>query len=104
MPHVSVIIPNWNGAGLLDTALASVRRQTRPPDDTIVVDNGSTDESLAVAKNAGARVVELRHNEGFCGAVNAGIRAATPTDWVVILNNDVELSDDWLATLLDRAI
>jgi len=104
MTHVSVIIPNWNGAHLLDAALASVRRQTRPPDDIIVVDNGSTDESLTVAKNAGVRVVELQCNVGFCGAVNAGIGAATETNWVVILNNDVELSEDWLATLLDRAI
>ena len=54
MPHVSVIIPNWNGAHVLDAALGSVRRQTRPADEIIVVDNGSTDHSLTIAKSAGA--------------------------------------------------
>ena len=103
MPHVSVIIPNWNGAHVLDAALGSVRRQTRPADEIIVVDNGSTDHSLTIAKSAGAKTIELSRNVGFCGAVNAGIRSATTADWIVILNNDVVLSEEWLATLLSGA-
>src|SRR5260370_5395188 len=100
---VSVIIPNCNRASLPDAALACLRRQTRPADEILVVDNGSSDESIDVAVKAGARVIELRENSGFCRAVNEGIRAASG-DWIVILNNDVEVGEEWLATLLDRAI
>jgi GT2 family glycosyltransferase len=103
MQHVSVIIPNWNGASLLDAALGCLRRQTRPADEILVVDNGSTDDSIRVAENAGARVIELRENLGFCRAVNEGVGAASG-DWIVILNNDVEVEDTWLATLVDRAV
>src|SRR5258708_25096773 len=103
MQQVSVIIPNWNGARFLDAAFGCLRRQTRPVDEIIVVDNGSVDESIGVAEKAGARVIELRGNSGFCRAVNAGGRAASG-DWIVILNNDVEGEDAWLATLLDRAV
>ncbi len=103
MPPVSVVIPNWNGAGLLDRALACVRRQTLPAAEVVVVDNGSSDGSIALAQNAGARVVALGGNLGFCRAVNRGIETATG-DWIAILNNDVEIADDWLARLLDRAL
>jgi GT2 family glycosyltransferase len=103
MPRVSVIIPNWNGAKLLDAALACVRRQTSPAGEILVVDNGSRDESVATAERAGARVLELAENHGFCRAINEGIRAATG-GWVAILNNDVEIAEDWLDKLLTRAL
>src|ERR1700692_947232 len=103
MPFVSVIIPNWNGARLLEGVLACLQRQTRPPGEILVVDNGSRDESVAVAERAGARGIKLGENRGFCRAGNEGIRAATG-DWIAILNNDVEVPENWLETLLDRAI
>jgi len=98
---VTAVIPNWNRAELLAAALESVRRQTRLPDETIVVDNGSNDESVSVAHAAGARVIETGGNGGFARAVNAGIEAATG-EFVAILNNDVELEAHWLERLLDR--
>src|SRR5260370_9866097 len=101
MPRVSVIIPNWNGAKLLDTALACVLRQTSPAGEILVVDNGSRDDSVATAERAGARVIELGENRGFCRAINEGLRAATSA-WVAILNNDVEAAEDWLEKLLPR--
>jgi GT2 family glycosyltransferase len=103
MSRVSVIIPNWNGAGLLHATLTCLGRQTVRPGEIIVVDNGSSDQSIAVAAAAGVRVIALPENQGFCRAVNAGIRDAGG-DWIVILNNDVEVAQDWLATLLDCAI
>ena len=102
MSRVSAVIPNWNGSGLLATALDRLRRQTRPPDEILVVDNGSQDDSVAVARQFGARVLALPENRGFCHAVNQGLNAASG-DWIAILNNDVEVSGNWLATLLDRA-
>ena len=102
MARVSVVIPNWNRADLLAAALASVARQTHAVTETIVVDNGSTDNSIDVARKAGARVVKLERNRGFCRAVNEGIRAVS-SEWVLILNNDVEIGDRWLERLLAAA-
>jgi GT2 family glycosyltransferase len=96
---VAAVVPHWNRRDLLQTLLANLRQQTRPFDEIIVVDNGSGDDSAAVAERAGARVVRLASNLGFAAAVNRGIEA-THADWIAILNNDVTLAPGWLATLL----
>jgi len=91
----SVVIPTWNQSARLASALASLANQTRPPDEVIVVDNGSTDDALAVARRAGARVLEMGANLGFAAAVNQGILASR-CEWIAVLNNDVELDSQWL--------
>jgi hypothetical protein len=95
---VTAVIPNWNRAALLAMALDSLRRQTRPAEEILVVDNGSTDNSVAVARAAGARVIQRHANTGFARAVNAGIEAAAG-ELIAIVNNDVELEPAWLETL-----
>jgi len=95
---VSVVMPTWNRAALLADALASLAAGSRVPDEVVVVDNGSTDDSVAVARDAGARVVEMATNAGFARAVNAGIEAASG-ELVAILNNDVVVEADWLERL-----
>ena len=100
--RVTVVIPNWNGAENLATLLGCLRRQTRAIEEIIVVDNGSTDHSIAVAARAGARVIDLDSNRGFAHAVNRGIEEAQG-GWIAVLNNDVELSPTWLATLIAEA-
>ena len=52
---VAAVVPHWNRRDLLQTLLANLREQTRPFDEIIVVDNGSTDDSAAVAERAGAK-------------------------------------------------
>lgn len=99
---VTIVIPNWNGAALLKGLLERLRSQTLLPERVIVVDNGSTDESVALAKNAGATVIELGMNTGFSHAVNCGIQGAG-TLWIVVLNNDVSPEPDWLANLMRNA-
>jgi GT2 family glycosyltransferase len=97
----TVVIPNWNGSALLGNLLGSLRQQTHPIDRIIVVDNGSTDDSVIIAKTAGAETIELGKNTGFSHAVNCGIRSAG-SGWIAILNNDVEPKPDWLAKLVER--
>ena len=63
------------------------------------MDNGSTDDTVAIAERKGARVVALSQNRGFAAAVNAGILEAR-SDWLLILNNDVDLDSGWLETAL----
>jgi GT2 family glycosyltransferase len=99
---VTVVIPNWNGSALLGNLLGALQRQTYPIDRTIVVDNGSGDDSLAVARNFGAETIDLGKNTGFSHAVNCGIRSAGG-GWIAILNNDVTPESGWLANLIGHA-
>ena len=102
MPGASVVIPNWNGAQRLSPLISSLADQTEPPQEILVVDNGSTDDSVALARALGAHVIELRQNRGFAAAVNEGLRAAGG-EWIAILNNDVSVACHWLETLRSHA-
>src|SRR5215218_1192197 len=93
--RVAAVIPNWNGAELLRALLRTMAAQTRSFDSVIVVDNGSTDDSVAVAEGFGVRVIGLDSNQGFARAVNRGT-AEAEADVLAILNNDVELDASWL--------
>ncbi len=75
---VSVILPVYNAATFIAEAIASIRSQSHPVLEIIVVDDGSTDESADVAANQGAdiRIVRLRSNMGPASARNHGISAA----------------------------
>src|SRR5512140_1101702 len=96
---VAAVVPHWNRRDLLQTLLENLAKQTRPFDQIIVVDNGSTDSSAAVAESAGANVIRLERNLGFAAAVNRGIESAQ-ADWIAVLNNDVTFEPDWLEQLL----
>jgi GT2 family glycosyltransferase len=112
MPRVEVIIPTWNRADLLARVLSDLGRQTYPVERVIVVDNGSSDDSAAVATRAGAEVIAMGANAGFAAAVNRGIQsvhtsvnaarmsACATTEWIAIVNNDVALEPDWLEKLM----
>src|SRR5260370_16952231 len=89
-PRVAAVIPHWNRRDLLHTLLESLRAQTRPFDEILVADNGSTDDSADLAEHAGARVLRLGRNFGFAPPVNRGVEVVQP-QWVAILNNHVPL-------------
>ncbi len=99
MSSVSAIIPTWNRADLLESILSNLRTQTRPPDQIIVVDNGSTDATQIVARRFGVDLIVFPENRGFAIAVNEGIRHATG-EWILIINNDVVLEPQWIERLL----
>lgn len=102
MPHASVIIPTWDGADFLRSALRSLRGQTFRDFETVVVDNGSRDTTSAVLEREfpNVRVIRFPENRGFAVAVNAGLRAAGG-DLLALMNNDVEADPGWLAALVD---
>jgi GT2 family glycosyltransferase len=102
MASVSAIIPTWNRADLLRSILTNLDAQTRPPDQVIVVDNGSTDATQLVAREFSVDVVVFPENRGFAAAVNEGI-ARAKGEWLLILNNDVVLEPEWLERLLASA-
>jgi glycosyltransferase involved in cell wall biosynthesis len=88
--RVTVLIPSYDGARYLRDAIETAQTQTRPPAEVIVVDDGSRDDSVAIAKScAGVRVIE-QPNQGVAMARNAGLRVATG-DFVVFLDSDDRL-------------
>jgi GT2 family glycosyltransferase len=102
MATVSAIIPTWNKADLLRSILTNLDAQTRPPDQVIVVDNGSTDATQVVAREFRVDLAMFPENRGFSAAVNEGVTRATG-EWLLILNNDVVLEPEWLQRLLASA-
>lgn len=104
--QVTFVIPNYNGADVIDDCLRSVFAQTIPC-EVIVVDDGSTDESIRriEALFAGRRDCRLLwhpDNRGFAAAVNTGIRAAS-SPYVLLFNNDATAEKD-LAEQMLKAI
>ncbi|MFO0934682.1 MAG: glycosyltransferase family A protein [Planctomycetota bacterium] len=95
---VAVVVPVRNGAAYLAEALASVAAQTVPAREVVVVDDGSTDGSAAVARAAGpgVRVVE-QAPLGAGAARNRGV-AETTAPWLAFLDAD----DRWLPRKLAR--
>ena len=85
---VSVVIPTYNRAGTVAAAIESALAQRDPPDEIIVVDDGSTDETAAVLAGFGGQIIALpQANAGVSGARNAGI-ARAKGDWVAFLDSD----------------
>lgn len=99
---VSIVVVNLNGADHLRTLLRSLDDVEYPPHllDLIIVDNGSTDDSLAViGDRPRTTVLEQGSNVGFAPAVNIGVRAST-ADCVVLLNNDMRVDSAFISNLV----
>jgi GT2 family glycosyltransferase len=94
-PRVAIVVLNWNGRDDTLACLASVSRIVHQNLGVIVVDNGSSDGSVAAIRDRHPRVevIETGRNLGFAGGNNAGIRRALElgADFVLLLNNDTEV-------------
>lgn len=95
-----IVIPNWNGRHMLEICLPSLYNQRFDNFTVIVVDNGSTDGSADYLRNnyPQVEVIELQENCGFSAAVNRGIEAGR-REWVLLLNNDIEMAPNCLGHL-----
>ncbi len=99
----SIIIPNYNGASFLGGCLDSIQAQTLAPLETIVVDDASTDDSVALikAKYPWVRLIIRKKNGQFARACNDGFDVALG-NILVLFNNDAEAEPGWLAAI-DRS-
>ena len=97
----SVVVPSWNGLGVLREAMPALLGQTADA-EVIVVDNGSDDGTAEVVQAAWpeAVLVRTRENLGFGRAVNLGAARATG-DVVVVVNNDAVPAPDFVERLLE---
>ncbi len=102
----SVVIPAYNSEQTILTAINSTRRQSRPPEEIIVVDDGSTDRTSGLVgreqllweksyelSQPALRIIHMGRNCGVSAARNAGIKAATG-ELLVFLDSDDELHPD----------
>lgn len=106
--RVSIVIPVYNGANVIERAVRSVLDQTLPAHEIILVDDGSTDNSFSVlqrleAEHPTVRVLKLEQNGGVSRARNRGNAIATG-DWISILDGDDAFRTDRLERMLDEAI
>jgi len=109
MPKVFIIILNWNGWRDTLECLKSLRKLNYPNFEILVVDNGSTDDSVerlnfgAAPKFPKFLLLQNEKNLGFVGGNNIGIKYTLEqgTDYVLLLNNDTMVSPDFLQKLVE---
>ncbi len=105
----SFVIPNFNGEDYLPACLNSILKQKgKIKKEVIVVDNGSSDQSLSLLKKkikefekvgVSFLIIKNDKNLGFAGAVNQGIRKSKYS-YLVVMNNDLKLKEDWLEEMV----
>jgi len=98
-PLLSIIINNYNYAAFLEQAIDSCLGQSYRPFEVIVVDDGSADDSPAIIRSYGDRIIPLlKPNGGQASAINAGF-AISQGEVIVLLDADDYLFEDALSTL-----
>ncbi len=101
---ISVIIPNWNGKDLLKKNMPPLLHALKfyeSPSEIIIVDDGSTDDSVPFLKSnySQIKVIELGENRGFSAAANEGVKSSKG-DFFLLLNSDIEVTETFLDPLL----
>lgn len=106
-PLVVVVILNWNNAGDTIACLASVGHLDYPNARVLVVDNGSSDDSVSRirAEHPGVEIIETGENLGYGQGNNVGLVHARENSprYVLLLNNDVTMDDDCLTHMVTAA-
>jgi GT2 family glycosyltransferase len=103
-PVVSIIIVNWNGHAHLEGCFDSLAQQSYRDFEVLLVDNGSTDDSLAFTRERypWVKPIPLEENTGFATGNNRGLAQARGR-YLVTLNNDTRVEPDWLEELVEVA-
>jgi len=97
---VSVVVPAWNAGQTIGTTVSALLMQTAAPDEIIIVDDGSTDETIEALAGFGDAIKVIRRpNGGPSAARNTGVREAT-SDLIAFTDSDCVPERNWLAGLL----
>lgn len=107
-PLVYIIILNWNGYKDTIECLESLKKITYKNYEIVLIDNGSTDESVKILKSKypDLKLIENKTNLGFAGGCNIGIRYALKTnaEYIALLNNDTTVDNKFLNELINTSI
>jgi glycosyltransferase involved in cell wall biosynthesis len=87
---IACVIPSYNHARYVQEAIESVLRQSLPPDRLIIIDDGSSDESVKRIRTFNDQKIQLieQENQGAHAALNRGLALANKSDFIAILNSD----------------
>lgn len=103
VPRIAVVIPCRNDAPFLEECLRALAAQSRQPDEVIVVDNDSADDSAAVARRYGARVV-TEPMVGIWPAAARGYDEALGFDLIARLDADSRPHPDWISRIVQAFV
>jgi GT2 family glycosyltransferase len=100
-PLIAVQIVTWNSAPVIGACLTALARQTERHFEVVIVDNASTDDTVAIVQRHAQQVpgltwLALGLNTGFCAGQNRATQTSTAS-WVLFLNPDTELPPDFIA-------
>ena len=96
---VTVVVVTHNSAALVGPVLTALLGDPAPPDEVIVVDNASSDDTRSIVSRSGVRLIALDDNLGFTGGCHRGVAAATQ-ETVAFLGHDSVPHQGWLARLM----
>ena len=101
--RLSVYIPCYNAARFIEASIRALLDQTRPPDEVLVIDDGSSDNSVALASRFPVRVIRHRENKGLAAARNTAFANATHS-LVGAIDADVLPDPTWMEYLLEHFV
>ncbi len=100
--EIAIVILNYNGKRFLERFLADVIEKSEPLGEVIIADNASTDDSIEYLREffPTTQLILLDKNYGFAGGYNRALAQLTH-EYFVLLNSDIEVSDNWLTPLYE---
>jgi GT2 family glycosyltransferase len=95
--NISAVVVSFNAAEYIEKCLLSIKKQKSIINRITVVDDCSKDDTISIVKNKfpDVCIIANEKNMGYAGSLNRGI-AASPCDYIILSNDDIELSEDWL--------
>ena len=98
---IAVVILNWNGKRFLEQFLPSVVNAANGQYEIVIVDNGSTDDSVSFLETnfPSLRLIRFSENYGFAGGYNKALKEIQ-SEYYVLLNSDVEVMPGWITPML----
>jgi glycosyltransferase involved in cell wall biosynthesis len=103
MQKISLYIPCYNAENYLKLCLESIFRQTCPIDEVLLINDGSTDHTLSIAKQFSVKIINHQKNKGLAAARNTAFKESK-NEFVASLDSDCVAKPDWLEQLLKNFI
>jgi GT2 family glycosyltransferase len=102
VPSIAIVILNWNGRKWLEQFIDSVLSSSYHNKSVIVIDNDSTDDSIAFlgGQYPEVKIITLEKNYGFAGGYNKGLKQVQ-ADYYVLLNSDVKVEPGWIEPIIE---
>ncbi len=101
---VTIVAPTWNGVENLKYFIPSLKKQTFKNFDVIILDNGSSDQSVVkFCRKSGVKCIRVFPNKGYSGGCNRLFKAASKSKYTALFNDDMKLEPDVIEKLVGLA-